>query len=599
MTRSTFAILVCVVLSSPLWAQPPAAPNTAAKLTGSIRGLVVSTTGAPISKATVQLQPVNAGTATVANQAGQINRYIEVSASDGSFEFKGLPFGRYGLTAQKPGFAVGLAAQQVNQITLTAAESHQEVRYPMEPLGVITGRVIDSDGDPAANVQVQVMRYNYQQGRTRLQMQNIVVSDDHGEFRIANLQPGRYFVRAGTAGAQNVGGNVNETRGASARDTSLSTYYPSSPDPSHATRIEVQSGSEVAGINIRLARGQNFSLKGKVLDDAGLPLNSQLTLTDRNTEMMASLNLTTTSSRPPDGAFQFSSVPAGDYILTVRGTPVVQATNVAGVVTAPARAQPLQFGRFEISVRSNTSDLVLRVAPGATITGHLTLEGGGKIGAGTLAPVVVQSLPNGVAQPQPAAIFNLADVDGTGGTIAVPVQADGSFTITNVTPSRYTISNTNQIAQQSYVKSIRLGDQDVTSQFLDFHSNISGQLEITLGAKPGKLTAEVRDPKGELVPNARIAIWAKQPHLADQTGTVRVLRSRPGTFKNVSVAPGEYYIAAWEDSEQQLLQNPDFLAQFSKLAASFKLEEGGSVTVDPTWISKEVSDKVVDRFPDQ
>jgi hypothetical protein len=55
------------------------------------------------------------------------------------------------------------------------------------------------------------------------------------------------------------------------------------------------------------------------------------------------------------------------------------------------------------------------------------------------------------------------------------------------------------------------------------------------------------------------------------------------------LAPGEYYVAAWDDTQiQGLIQNPDFLARFAKDVV--KLEESGHQTADVKLIAR---DKII------
>src|SRR6185503_1926865 len=70
------------------------------------------------------------------------------------------------------------------------------IQLKLTPQGVIIGRVYDQDGDPVENAQVQVMRYTYPRGGRQLSTVGTGSTNDLGEYRVAGLAPGRYYVSA-------------------------------------------------------------------------------------------------------------------------------------------------------------------------------------------------------------------------------------------------------------------------------------------------------------------------------------------------------------------------------------------------------------------
>ena len=62
---------------------------------------------------------------------------------------------------------------------------------------LITGRVVDEFGDPATDVQVSALRYQFVQGTRQLTAAGrVVTTNDIGEYRLFGLSPGQYFVSA-------------------------------------------------------------------------------------------------------------------------------------------------------------------------------------------------------------------------------------------------------------------------------------------------------------------------------------------------------------------------------------------------------------------
>jgi hypothetical protein len=62
---------------------------------------------------------------------------------------------------------------------------------------------------------------------------------------------------------------------------------------------------------------------------------------------------------------------------------------------------------------------------------------------------------------------------------------------------------------------------------------------------------------------------------------------RDGRFEITDLAPGEYFVAAWEDVDPEMLGDPAFRARFQNDAVRVTLDEGGSASADVKVISRE------------
>ena len=74
---------------------------------------------------------------------------------------------------------------------LSPFASTQAVNDPGEP-GVISGKVLDSDGHPLRDAKVYVKEHN----RPHTGVLQYVTTDENGKFRVVNLRPGDYDVFA-------------------------------------------------------------------------------------------------------------------------------------------------------------------------------------------------------------------------------------------------------------------------------------------------------------------------------------------------------------------------------------------------------------------
>ncbi|HMB79691.1 MAG TPA: carboxypeptidase-like regulatory domain-containing protein, partial [Vicinamibacterales bacterium] len=142
----------------------PAQPNTAPPTpTGRIAGSVLaSDNGRPVKRARVF-----AAAAELPGGRGML------TDDAGTFDFTELPAGRYTLTVSKSGF-VALSygqrrpLQAGTPLQLADGQQLKGIQFQLPRGSVISGHVLDEDGDEMPGVSVRVMRYQYQQGERRL-----------------------------------------------------------------------------------------------------------------------------------------------------------------------------------------------------------------------------------------------------------------------------------------------------------------------------------------------------------------------------------------------------------------------------------------------
>src|SRR5207344_3474597 len=119
----------------------------------------------------------------------------------GTFDFTELPAGRYTLTASKSGF-IGLSygqrrpLQAGTPLQLADGQQLKGIEFQLPRGSVISGHVLDEDGDAMPGVMVRVMRYQYLQGEKRLTPAGNGQTDDKGLYRVWGLMPGEYYVNA-------------------------------------------------------------------------------------------------------------------------------------------------------------------------------------------------------------------------------------------------------------------------------------------------------------------------------------------------------------------------------------------------------------------
>src|SRR6185369_7442295 len=128
--RSSWGLL----LAAAAMAQTPTGP-------ASVEGSVThSVTGAPIARAHVALEgPIPNGT-----------KYGAVTNAEGKFAIRGLVPGTYQAIAERVGFYMPpLSGGKITvEVGLRGGDQKEGVTFRLAPLGSISGRVLDAEGEP-------------------------------------------------------------------------------------------------------------------------------------------------------------------------------------------------------------------------------------------------------------------------------------------------------------------------------------------------------------------------------------------------------------------------------------------------------------------
>jgi hypothetical protein len=160
------------------------------------------------------------------------------------------------------------------------------------------------------------------------------------------------------------------------------------------------------------------------------------------------------------------------------------------------------------------------------------------------------------------------------------VSGDGSFTLGNIGPDRYLLSVAG-LPSGVYVKSIRMGNEDVLEDGLTLSKEASGPVEILLSGRTGVVQGSVRDEKD--APSAGVAVAlvpqsAKRRERPDWYSSTTT--DQQGKFTMTGLPPAEYKLFAWEDVEDGAWIDPEFLKPFEGKGKRVTVREGGSETVE-------------------
>jgi SdrD B-like domain/Carboxypeptidase regulatory-like domain/Tissue inhibitor of metalloproteinase len=154
----------------------------------------------------------------------------------GSFEFNSLKPGLYVVETSAPdGYVVDYPERNQFEVQDSGCGKSD---FKLLPTGGISGRILDSEGNPIAKGTISLLSADTQGVELAKFQVDESWADEHGVFEIANLPPGRYLL------------GFNLTDSADGLALYPPTFYPNALDPAKATVIEVKLGEELSGYDI-------------------------------------------------------------------------------------------------------------------------------------------------------------------------------------------------------------------------------------------------------------------------------------------------------------------------------------------------------------
>ena len=575
--------------------------------------------GAPVRDAAPDGRPARAGTGAVSGTVtvigtGQPARRARMTLSGesgpprhtvtdsfGRFAFAQLPAGRYSLSASKPGHVPSQFGQvrpggPGTQIQLADGQ-HFQASLQMARGGVLTGTVLDEDGEAVPGTQVRALRFVMQKGERTLQPAGNASTDDRGIYRIFGLQPGEYVVAATPrnlpdrlreridAIRDRIGAAAPPGEGRDAIAAKLlaldpqaiealdapatgyaAVYYPGTTALAQAAVTPVGPGEERSGLDFQLQRVSVARVAGFIVNSTGQPVrNIQVQLTD-----LGSVGGIGTNSARADaqGRFQFSSVAPGQYRITARAVAgeTGRGGGRGGRGGTPADGLRL-WATTDITVDGRDLDAVaLALQPGVAVAGRAVFQGTSLPPPTDLSRVRITLVPADTA----------ARSFGAGAPAAQRLEASGRFTIPSVIPGRYRI-NAGGAPEGWILESANVDGQNA----VDFPFEIKGgqnvgSVVVTFTDQRSELTGALMDGRGQPAPGYTLIVFPADPRYW-QPDSRRIRVTRPATdgqYRFGNLPAGDYRIAPVVDVEPGAWFDPSYLQQLEAAALHVSIAEG-------------------------
>ncbi len=464
--------------------------------------------------------------------------YPAVTDDRGLFTIDNIKPGTYPLTAEHPGYLDGEYGEADGagvEITLAAGQTLTDINVKLTPQAVVSGRVLDEDGELWTHAFVNLLRSRRVHGQSKLEDFGGGELNDQGEFRIGRIPPGKYYLAAKP--------DVNwESRYRLPPPLRQPTWHPSSLDLDGANPIIVGPGDQVTGLEIRLRRGSAHAIRGTLVGIENIPPPTgpeQYARRRISVESTSGAGASGTSFFiGPNGSFEIPGLPPGTYEIRV----------TQGFL-------PISLGTAKVQVDDrDVDDVAIQLTPPQPLNGMIQVaEEGSK---------------------KPAGLVVELDPIRPGQSPYVYSRADGSFEFPPIGAERYRVSAG---GVGHYLKEIRYGDV-VSNDGTFTVTGAGGSLLLVLSTRVAHLTGRmsataVGAPRIVLIPAA--AGDVRQATL-DQTGMFSFGDVRPGTYK----------LYAFEGAPDGAWEDPDFMKEFSAAGVEIHLDEGESKNADVPLIPK-------------
>jgi protocatechuate 3,4-dioxygenase beta subunit len=527
--------------------------QTASSLTQSparavIEGIVTKDpSGEPVKKAVLEV---------IAENQAEGGAYTAVTGADGTFRVEGIVPGRYRLFVERTGFLEvdkHRPRSEGRVLTLAAGQELKDVQIRLQAAAVVQGRVVDEDGDPLPSAEITVLRQTFASGRSHWEQVGAERTNDLGEYRVANLAAGNYYVSvnpppdfkslidaangAKNDGAAGAGGNERPT------NSYQTTYYPGTTDRSQATPIQLHAGDDFPA-NFTLTPSPSLSIRGSVV---GLPPHSTAVITLQSHDF----NVVFSGAEvQKDGGFVLRDVSPGSYTI------------LATVENAPVPMMAKQT----LQIVNSVDGLRLAPQPGAWIHGRLRLESKGKADPGQMVLLL-----RPVDQDEFAGKFLLGD----GVSDVSIVSSDGSFEWKNVSQGNYFVELAGQSSGNGewYVKSVMAGGRDVNDSDISVNGGTI-VLDMVVSANGGVVDGVAVNTKGDPVANAEIVVVPEARLRGREDRYRKAVSDQSGRFTLRAIPPGEYTVFAWESLDGEEYLNADFLKNYEGQGSALHISEG-------------------------
>jgi hypothetical protein len=502
------------------------------------------------------------------------------SGVDGRFLLKSVPPGKYQLIASKSGYVSPHAAFHGSEnagllITIQPNQPVQQLMLRLVRTGAVSGRIYDAEGKGLAQRVVIPYRATYDYDGTvtlkrvltdglsppretsgislltrafpepfalpvvyRARGVALSQTNDLGDFRIVNLEPGRYAFYI-----------VPMTN-----NPPDPMFYPGVVDRTRADIVDVQSGQQTNLRSITLASTKEATLYARTLDLTGQRGSSTYVQVRRLESPETLLQANIGSS--------MQTVPCGENAraCTKVGPLAAGSYEVEAVISVPGGSF-IAATRARIEMTSDDAVVELPVSRGAILTGK-----------------VVARQTDGSVVPVPGLRINLRSPE-TLPNVAFPITSNstGEFRLNSIPHGVYRVTEVEGVPPHLCLREVLQDERNMTrSELAVVGSEVS--LTVNLASSEVSMDGAVTDVGGQPIHGAIVAL------IPDDRARGDLYRSattdQNGIFELSCIEAGPYRLLAWRELEGKAYRNLEFISSHGEAGQPISVGPSGRYTAE-------------------
>jgi hypothetical protein len=547
MASALRTILIVSALAIPVAAQNTPEDPPPAIVEGSVINIQNSRT---IPRATVTLLHLK-GTGSKSQRAD----------GRGHFLFRNVEPGIYRLMADRAGFFSDDRKREYQPIFEIAAGEHvKDIPVRLIPSALVSGKVRDEYNDPVQDAEIRVLAVQTRLGQQYLRVAAKALTDDRGEYRIAGLHPGKYYLLVEdkskplvtlTSIIENVNAlaKMTDEKGRPLKVampgvpdppyTYAPLFYPDTTDFKQAQGLKLNPGDEMAA-DFLLISAPVVSIHGKVVNGMTGQTASGATVAAFWTNYVEGGSIPALLAL--GGSFEVRGIAPGTYTLRATFT----------------ENQRVFYGEETIEVGDRGAQNVqITAMPDFVATGHVRLAGP-------------------TEKPRKASI----EFVGEGMMPRVrtsTVSPDLAFEA-QLRPDRRFRAMVRNLPQDYYLKSVTISQHEMSPDNVVVNG-LRGDLEFILSTAGGHIEGALTNSRNEST-RGSILLIPDVPDPGPPDLFRRTSADATGNFMFRGVPPGSYRMLAVENlSLEDEINDPDFFRTIANRGESLLVEENGKYSV--------------------